>query len=310
MRIKTFIFFLFVNFFVLTIYSHAKEITKIIAKIDNELVTNYDVKNKIITALVLADKEINQKNIDNLKRKSLEDLIQNRLKKIELKKYNFKRDINRINSYLNSISNNNIEELKSAFKENNIDYKIFVDEIDTEFKWRKLIYNTYSKKIEIDPTSINNEIKKITQSKINLVKLNLSEIEILSNNDDRDNEKINQVENEIKNFSFEDAVLKFSVAASSNNKGLIGWVNSSSLSNEILKILNKLEIGQVSEPIRKQNKIIFLKLNDKKVSNYSDINIDQLQKDLIEQKRNELFLLYSNSLLSKLRNTKFIEYYK
>ena len=64
-------------------------------------------------------------------------------------------------------------------------------------KWRKLIYNTYSK-IEIDPTSINNEIKKITQSKINLVKLNLSEIEILSNNDDRDNEKINQVENEIK----------------------------------------------------------------------------------------------------------------
>ena len=40
----------------------------------------------------------------------------------------------------------------------------------------------------------------------------------------------------------------------------------------------------MSEPIRKQNKIIFLKLNDKKISNYSDINIDQLQKDLIEQK--------------------------
>ena len=66
----------------------------------------------------------------------------------------------------------------------------------------------------------------------------------------------------------------------------------------------------MSEPIKKQDKIIFLKLNDKKISNYSDINIDQLQKELIEQKRNELFLLYSNSLLSKLRNTKFIEYYR
>ena len=124
------------------------------------------------------------------------------------------------------------------------------------------------------------------------------------------NEKINQVKNEIRNFSFEDAVLKFSIAASSNNKGLIGWVNSSSLSNGILKALDKLEIGQVSEPIKKLDKIIFLKLNDKKVSNYSDINIDQFQKELIEQKRNELFLLYSNSLLSKLRNMKFIEYYK
>ena len=310
MKIKTFILFLFFYSFALIVNSNTKEITKIVAKIDNELITNYDIKNKIITALVLANKEINQKNIDNLKRKSLEDLIQNRLKKIELKKYNFKRDNNRINSYLNSISNNNIEDLKSIFKKNNINYKVFVDEIDIEFKWRKLIFNTYSKKIEIDPSDINNEIKKITQSQINLVKLNLSEIEILSNNDDLDNEKINQVKNEIRNFSFEDAVLKFSIAASSNNKGLIGWVNSSSLSDEILKALNKLKIGQVSEPIKKQDKIIFLKLNDKKVSNYSDINIDQFQKELIEQKRNELFLLYSNSLLSKLRNMKFIEYYR
>ena len=94
-----------------------------------------------------------------------------------------------------------MKNLKSIFKENNIDYKVFVDEIDTEFKWRKLIYNTYSKKIEIDPSDINNEIKKITQKKINLVKLNLSEIEILSNNDGLDNEKINQVKNEIRKFS-------------------------------------------------------------------------------------------------------------
>ena len=164
MKIKTFIFFLFFYSFALIVNSNTKEITKIVAKIDNELVTNYDVKNKIITALVLANKEINQKNIDNLKRKSLEDLIQNRLKRIELKKYNFKRDNNRVNSYLNSISNNNIEDLKSIFKKNNINYKVFVDEIDIEFKWRKLIFNTYSKKIEIDPSDINNEIKKISNN--------------------------------------------------------------------------------------------------------------------------------------------------
>ena len=66
---KNFYFFFIFLFFCINIYSHAKEITKIIAKIDNELVTNYDIKNKIITALVLADKEINQKNIDNLKKK-------------------------------------------------------------------------------------------------------------------------------------------------------------------------------------------------------------------------------------------------
>ena len=69
-----------------------------------------------------------------------------------------------------------------------------------------------------------------------------------------------------------------------------------------------MQIGDISNPI-KQNKIILLKLNDKKISNYSDINKETLKKELINQK-NELFNLYSSSFISKLRNTKFIEYYK
>ena len=71
-----------------------------------------------------------------------------------------------------------------------------------------------------------------------------------------------------------------------------------------------MQIGDISNPIKKQNKIILLKLNDKKISNYSDINKETLKKELINQKKNELFNLYSSSFISKLRNTKFIEYYK
>ena len=48
----------------------------------------------------------------------------------------------------------------------------------------------------------------------------------------------------------------------------------------------------------------------KKKSKSSDVNIVELKNNLINQKKNELFLLYSRSDLSKLRNTKFIEYYK
>ncbi len=279
-------------------------------KIDNELITSYDVKNKIITALLIAQKEINQKNINDLKRKSLEDLIQNRLKKIELKKYDLKRDSTRINSYLNSISSNNISDLESLFKKNNADFKIFVEEVDLEFKWRLLIYNTYSKKIEIDQDSLNKQVSIVMQNRNSSAKYNLSEIEILSNNDDSDAERIFLIKEEIKNSSFEDAVVKFSISPSANNMGLLGWVKSESLSNEILQALNELKIGQISNPIKKQNKIVFLKLNDKKMFSYNNTDIDKLKAELVEQKKNELFTLYSSSLLSKLRNTKFIEYYK
>ena len=42
--------------------------TKIIVKIENELITSYDIKSKILGTLILAKKEINQTNINSLKK--------------------------------------------------------------------------------------------------------------------------------------------------------------------------------------------------------------------------------------------------
>ena len=304
MKVK--IFFFFIIFFAnLNFTLNAKEITKIVVKIENEIITNYDIKSEILATLILTKKEINQKNIDDLKQNALENLIQNRLKKIELKNYNFTRNDSKINQYLNSISSNNIQNIKSLFQENGIDYKSFVDNIDIELKWRNLIFNNFSKKIEINLNDIDREVKKILLNNENLISYNLSEIEIK-----KSEEKIIQVFNELKNTNFEDAVIKLSISSTSKNKGELGWVNSNLLSQEISETLEAMKIGEVSKPINRQDTVIFLKLNDKKILENSKIDIDNLKSELINQKKNELFSLYSNSLLSKLRNTKFIEYYK
>jgi len=304
MKVK--IFFFFIIFFAnLNFTLNAKEITKIVVKIENEIITNYDIKGEILATLILTKKEINQKNIDDLKQNALEKLIQNRLKKIELKNYNFTRNDSKINQYLNSISSNNIQNIKSLFQENGVDYKSFVDNIDIEIKWRNLIFNNFSKKIEINLNDIDREIKKILLNNENLISYNLSEIEIK-----KSEEKIIQVFNELKGTNFEDAVIKFSISSTSKNRGELGWVNSNLLSKEISETLEAMKIGEVSKPINRQDTVLFLKLNDKKIIENSKIDIDNLKSELINQKKNELFSLYSNSLLSKLRNTKFIEYYK
>ena len=45
-----------------------------------------------------------------------------------------------------------------------------------------------------------------------------------------------------------------------------------------------------------------------KISQIEDINKFKLKENLIKQKKNELFELYSRSHLSKLKNTSLIEY--
>ena len=152
-------------------------------------------------------------------------------------------------------------------------------------KWKNFIYNNYSKKIEINPKDIDDEIQKKIKGSDSVTKYFLSEIEILKINDETDQRLIFQVKEEIKNNGFENAVLKYSVSPTSVKKGELGWVNSDALSKEFSKVIKELKIGEVSAPIERQGSILFLKLIDKQVSDYTSTNIDLLKKDLINQKK-------------------------
>ena len=66
--------------------------------------------------------------------------------------------------------------------------------------------------------------------------------------------------------------------------------------------------GDVSKPVKRPNSIIFLKLNEKRISKTSDLNLTKLKENLITKKKNEQFDLYSRSHLSKIRNMSLIEY--
>jgi len=309
MKKKIFYIFFAIILFFFQLNLYAKKSLNIIVKIDNELITSYDVKNKIITTLFLSKKELNQENINSLKKIALENLIINRLKKIELNKYDIKRNDRQINAYLNSISSNNIPSLEKSFEINGLDFKTYKNELDIEFKWRNLIFNKYSNKINIDPDDLIQQLPKKIEQQESSIEFNLSEIEILSSTPNLEKEIIPQILEEIKQTGFENAVLKFSIASSSSNQGNLGWINSNSLSEDLLEIIEKLEVGEVTKPIKKNDKIIFFKLIDKKIISTSSKDIENLKKELIEQKKNELFRLYSSSFLSKLRNSKLIEYY-
>ena len=308
MKIKKILIFLFFFFNSFETFVYANKNTQIVVRVENELITNFDIKSKIISLLILSNKEMNQQNINQLKRISLENLIQSRLKKNELKNFNFKTNKDQLDSYLKSISANNINALKKQLVENGVDYDAFIEDIDIELKWRQFIYQKYSNKIKINLSDVDKELKEIINKQQSLKEFSLSEIEILSTDKTLDNAKILQVKEEINNSNFENAVIKYSISSTAMNKGKLGWINSSSLSKEILKILDNMKIGEVSKPIRKQNKIIFLRLNDKKNLSYTKENIKLLEESILNKKKNELFNLYSNSYISKLKNSSFIEY--
>ena len=80
------IFKYFFIFYLLTVNLLATE-NKIIVKIENQIITSYQIKNKIRTLLVLSNQEINQTNVNNTKNQAITSLINLKLKKHEINKY-------------------------------------------------------------------------------------------------------------------------------------------------------------------------------------------------------------------------------
>jgi len=284
--------------------------TKIIANVGNQIVSSYELKNKVNTILFLSNQKINQININNVKNQALIALVNSKLKKIEIKNYRIPIEKNEnVNKFLSrSSSRFNTDEngLKKLFEENNIDFDLYLDEIMIDLAWQKLIFSLYNDKIVLDENEINNELNKIIKEKRKIKEYELAEIEISLEQGSNIDEKINEISDEIRKIGFENTAIKFSTSPSSLDGGKLGWVNSNAMSKEVYDLIKNIEVGGITDPIIKPNNLLFLKLINERSVEVKDIDIDKTKNRIIAGKKNELFTLYSNNRLSKLKNNTLI----
>ena len=300
-----FLTFIIINF---SCYPAKAIKNEIIVKIDNNIITAYELKNKLKTSIILSNQELNQLNIDKNKGRALAYLINLKLKTNELIRYKVEIDKLNVNKQLLTLSSNNLNEFKKKFKKFGINFELFENELKVETAWKQLMFRIYKNKVKINQEEINKQVLNYVQNNLSITELKISEIEInLDKNSNYKNE-VDLIKKEILKNGFEQTAYKLSTSASSKNFGNIGWVNLDSLAPKVSKILSNLKIGEISEPIKELNNLLFLKLTDKRVSKPNEINLEELKKRLIDQKENELFNLYSRSHLSKLKNNSLIEY--
>ena len=284
---------------------------KIIARVDNQIVSSYELKNKVKTILFLANQNISQKNVNLIKQKALQQLIDYKLKKNQVIKFKVQLNNNdQIIEHLNNLSSKyqtDVDGMKNIFQNNALDFQIYLDEIKTEFSWQKLIFEKYQNKISLNEKEVESELNNFLQNQSDLQEYKLAEIELPLKNNAEDKNTILEVNDEINKFGFKNAAIKYSISSSSSNGGDIGWINAKSLSEKILFMISKMKVGETSQPIIQTDRIIILKLLDQKKIDISEVNVKELRKKIIRNKQNQLLSLYSNNHLSKLKNNALIE---
>ena len=282
----------------------------IIAKVGNDIITLIELENKVNTTLILANQKINQENINKLKNISLKRLIDLKVKQSEIKKFNITLNEIAIENHMQKISKNlNIDpsELKKFFELNKIDYDQYKNEVETEFLWQRLISQLYASKININKDQIEKEVLEFSKNKKKNLEFKLAELEVNYENETK-NELIKELKNSIDKIGFSETVIKYSISSSAFNGGEIGWVNSEVISSNLIDKIKNLKIGEISSEIIGVDTLVFYKMVDKRFSDGAEkINDNNIRKKIIDIKKNELLNLYSNSHLSKKKNSIIIK---
>ena len=305
----------FIIFFIIIIFnthkSYSDEKVYIEIKINNEIITNFDL-----------EKEKNYLNALNPNLKDLKDELQitiardsiakEVIKKDELKKY---FDLNSKNININKFIKNFLENLgfnnEIQFEDYLLKYGWTLDEVKEKIKievlWNQFIFDKYQNQVQINVTKLKDKINNDKNKKFKTL-YDLSEIVFQIKKDKNFKITYDSIKKSVSEIGFENTANLYSVSDSAKIGGKIGWVDENSLSTKLSNALKNIEPGQHTIPINLNNRFIILKINNKK-NEEKIIDFDKELKKLIKFEETKQLNNFSKIYFDKIKiNTKIDEY--
>ena len=291
----------------MVILENAQSEIFIVAKVNEEIITNLDVdfEKRYLVSLNPNLKKLNKKRIIEYAKDSL---INEKIKKIEIQK-RFKIIPNEtllskvIGDIYSSIGISSLNEFESYLLENDINIERVKEKISIEIAWNNLIVNIFENEIEINQNAMYKELEKIEKKKID--NLLLSEIVFTINDKKELKSKYEEIEKSINEIGFEETARIYSLSKSKKSGGNLGWIYKNQLSKEIRDRLNEISIGNFTKPIVTGGGFLVLKLNDKKTEKI-EIDKDAQLKKMINFERERQFTRFSTLYYKRIYNSSII----
>jgi len=157
--ILSIIFLLSINF---TTIAEEKNY-KIIKLVNDQVITNYDLEQRLKLFSVLNNADINKENIDQLGKQMLVLMVDEKLQNEQIEFYGISINESEINDYINRAFLNeekDINKLIASLKSNNININILKESIKITLGWNKLANRLYYRSSKINPLELENAMKQ------------------------------------------------------------------------------------------------------------------------------------------------------
>ncbi len=275
----------------------------IIASVDDEIITNYDVTKELRYLKVLSP------NLNNLNKEQLSELAKQSLIKEIIKKKEISKliSLNEDNSYIDEYFENLLLRLgytdKKTFSDNLSIKKTYnLEEVRFKIKielfWNELIYNKYNNQVVIDEKALIKKLDNIENDKIK--EFLLSEIVFKRKKGEKLEDTISMIKKSINEIGFDNTANIYSISESSKYGGKIGWIKEGTLSKKIYENIANLKMNEYSDVIKVKDNFIILKINEIKFIDKEFDKRKEIQK-LIQIEQNKKLEKFSRIYFNKVK---------
>ena len=293
-----------ISFFIIlwTNIAYSKDEYKIVVKVNNNIISNYDVEREknYLSALNIPD--------DEIKKIATKSLIREIIKEKEISKY-YNIDyqspdlINLAKTLYERLNINTEAEFQLYLEKYNLNLNNVLKKLAIESYWNTLVYDRYKNKIIIIKIKKNLEQESANNKTVKLFRL--SEILFNAKNQKEFDDKFTKIVESIKNKNFGSAATIYSVSDTSKFNGEIGWVSKNDISEKIYQQISKLKVNEFTQPLKISTGFLLINLDEIKEEERK-VNIEEQYNNIISKETNRQLNQYSTIYFKKIEKLSFI----
>jgi peptidyl-prolyl cis-trans isomerase SurA len=134
---------------------------KIIKLVNDEVITNFDLEQRIKLLSTLNKININSENIDQYARELISLMVDEKLQNEQIKKYNISITQKEVSEYIQkAYENNDTSQIVLILDQNNINVNIFYEIIRIKIGWNELTGRLYYRTAKVDPVDLEDAMQQ------------------------------------------------------------------------------------------------------------------------------------------------------
>lgn len=230
--------------------------SRIIAVVNQDIITERDLNNRLKLALISAGLKDTKSNREDLKEQILQSLIEEalQLQVIETEEIEVTQDdIDDTIAHMEKASNSPAGSTRKLLRANHIPQAVLDNQAKAYLGWRQRMETHYVPSITVPDHEVDRELKKL-QGEQEQVQYHLAEIFLPIDDqisDVKARKDINKLRANIeRGASFQAIAQQFSHSATAAKGGDMGWLGEDQLSPEYKEAIETLQPGQLSKPIK------------------------------------------------------------